>query len=115
MAHQHVVGGEHVLQVVFAADGLALVLMPHMAAQVEGQADAAERRDLVRPGDVLVLAAVPAVHQHHAGHHRVGPDQRAGDVLAIDRDVDRVSRASASGSTTVYFVRRPTRGSLPRK
>ena len=115
MAHQHVVRGEHVPEIVFAGDALAQALMPDMAAQVEGQADAAERRDLVRPGDVLILAAIPAVHQHHPGHHRVGPDQCAGDVLAVDRDVDRCCHGWASGSTTVYFVNRPTRGSLPRK
>ena len=96
MADQHVVGGQHVAQVVLARDRLALRPVARVAAQVEGQADAAQRGELVRPREVLLLAAAPAVHEQHAGHHGRGRDQRAGDVLAVDRDVDRLWRASSS-------------------
>ena len=41
-----------------------------VAAQVEGQADAAQRRDLARPREILLLAAAPAVHEQHAGDQR---------------------------------------------
>ncbi len=72
-------------------------MVPHMAAQVEGQANAAQASDLVCPCDVLVLAAVPAVHQKHTRHHGVRAYQCAVDVLAIDRDVDGVSPGRHQG------------------
>ena len=115
MAHQHVVGGEHVVQVVLARDRHALRLVARVAAQVEGQADAAQRRDLVRARQVLLLAAVPAVHQQHAGHHGRGRHQRAGDVLAVDGDLDGVIAVSASGWTTAYLMIGPTWASTPWK
>src|SRR3712207_7355715 len=43
-----------------------------------------------RTREVMLLVAAPAVHEQHAGHHRRRGDQRAGDMLAIDRDVDRL-------------------------
>ena len=94
------------------AHRLALVAMPRVAAQVEGQADAAERGDLVRARHVLLLAAVPAMHQQHARHGVRGRDQRAVDVLAVDGDVDcalcRVGM-SLPRSCTWRVVRTPGR------
>jgi hypothetical protein len=65
---QRVVGGEQIAQIAFARHRLALRLGPGMAAEVEGQADAAERGDLARTRQVLLLAAAPAVHEQHAGN-----------------------------------------------
>ena len=59
-----------------------------VAAQVEGQAHAAERRDLPRPRQVLLLAAAPAVHEQHARDECCRADQSAGNVLVIGCNVD---------------------------
>src|SRR5262249_45472319 len=87
---QQVVRGEHVAQVVAARDRLVLRLRLRVAPEVERQAHAAQGGDLSRPGQVLLLAAAPAVYEEHPRDRTVAGrgQQRAGDVLAIDRDVE---------------------------
>jgi hypothetical protein len=90
VADERVIGCEHVAQVVLASDLLAQRSVARMAAQVEGQADAAERRDFVSARNVLLLAAIPAMDQENAGHHGGGGNQRSGNVLTVYRYVYEV-------------------------
>src|SRR5690606_19614284 len=106
---------QHVGEAVLARDGLALRGVAGVAAQVEGQADAAQRREFVRARHVLLLAAVPAMHQQHAGHDRRRGDEGAGEALAFDLDLDEAVPGRHHGPTTVYFVIGPTCAASPLK
>ncbi|MNO03071.1 hypothetical protein D3C81_2236740 [compost metagenome] len=57
-----------------------------MAAQVEGQADAAQADRLARAHQVVLLLAAPAVHEQHP-RHAGRREQGAADFIAADVDV----------------------------
>src|SRR5690606_20460400 len=85
-----VVGRDQVGQVLRTADRLPLRGGFLVAAQVEGQADAADAGDATRAPQVVVLAAAPAMHEQHAGQRRRRREDGAADDLVVDPDVDRV-------------------------
>ena len=86
LAHQRVIGRQHIGQVVLARYGFLHRQRIGVAGQVEGQADAAQRGDFAGAGDVLFLAAAPAMHEQHAGRERGWTDQGAGNVTALGMD-----------------------------
>ena len=67
MRGEPVVGGDHVPQAVLSRHGVVKAAGLGVAAQVEGERDAAERGDGARRCEVLLLAAAPAVNAEHAG------------------------------------------------
>src|SRR5690606_19683806 len=85
-----VIGGEQVGQVLRAAHRLPLRGGFLVAAQVEGQADAADAGGAAGTAQVVVLAATPAMYEQHSGQGRRGREDGAADDLVFDRDVDRV-------------------------
>jgi hypothetical protein len=65
-----------------------------VAAQVDDQADTAQRGDGPRPAQVLLLAAAPAVQEEHArrrGRRRARRQQRAVEELLLDGDLHPLS------------------------
>ena len=68
VAGQSVIGSQRVAQVVLARDRLLLLLGFRMTAQIDRQANTAQSRDLAGPGQVLLLAAAPAVQKQHPRH-----------------------------------------------
>ena len=75
------------MQVVFPRHRLILAAGLGVAAQVEGEADAAERGNGACARQVLLLAAAPAVDQQRGRRARLlrRRDQRAIDAAAVDR------------------------------
>ncbi len=88
MRREHVVRGEQVGEVALARDAFALALRLGMAAEIEREAHAAERRDFPGTRQVLLPASAPAVDEEGAGNERAGSDQRAGKQSFADRDRD---------------------------
>ena len=67
---QQVVGGEDVVEVSLARYSRPLAVRGPMAAEVEREADAAERSDLARAHEVLRLAFAPAMDEQHPWERR---------------------------------------------
>ena len=65
MLRQQIVGGQQIIQILLAGDGLLLGQRQGMPPQVEGQADAAQARDATGTRQVTLLAAPPAMHEQH--------------------------------------------------
>ena len=88
MCGQRVECGDDVAQIVFARHHLELGPRLLVAAEIERQTDAAERRHLTRPRHIPLLAAAPAVHEEHTGKPRASCHERAGDLLTVYVDGD---------------------------
>ena len=68
-----------------------LRLRLRVAAEIERQARATSVGESARPRQILLLASAPTMYEEHAwdgGPDFIWDQQRAGDVLAIDRDVE---------------------------
>ena len=85
---EDLVSAQHVAQVPFARDGFALCLRARVPAQVERQAHAAQRRDVARAREILLLRRTPSVHEENARQPLGRHDQRAVDPVGADDDVD---------------------------
>ncbi|MGF6671834.1 hypothetical protein ABIA53_005504 [Pseudomonas monsensis] len=59
-----------------------------MAAQIEGQADAAKTGDAFRPLQVALLATAPAVDKQHTGHLGFGAEKRPAHLFIINVDLN---------------------------
>src|SRR5690349_24258553 len=65
-----------------------------VAAQVEGEAHAAQRGERTRLLEVVVLVAAPAVHEQHPGRTAVRGlrrEHRAFDALSVHRSEEHTS------------------------
>src|SRR3954471_7677259 len=110
LAGEHVIRGNQVAQVLLARHCFVLRLGLGGAAQVEGQADAAERRDLACTRQIILLTAAPTVHEQHAGDERVRRHQRSGDALIVHPDLNGfVTRAHKARPRNISSWGQPRR------
>ena len=92
-ARKHIVSRDDVVHVVLARHRVVQRLGIGVAAQVEGEAHAAQRGERARLLDVVVLVAAPAVHEQHPGRAAVRGlrrEHRAFDALSVHGDGDRL-------------------------
>jgi hypothetical protein len=102
MVDELVESRERVVQIVLTRHRLLLRAVPRVSAKVEGEPDAAERRDLACTRKILLLAAAPAMDEQNPGNRSRRRYQRAGDPLSIHCDLEFVvtRRHTLRGSCT---------------
>ncbi|MCY1398292.1 hypothetical protein D9M71_133210 [compost metagenome] len=89
MRDQLVIGGEQVIEVLFAGHAFLLAEGFFVPAQVESQADATKTGDVLGPGQIALLAAAPTVHKENARYFGARAEDSAGNELVVDLNVDR--------------------------
>ncbi|CFP65820.1 Uncharacterised protein [Bordetella pertussis] len=78
-----------------------------MAAQVEGQADAAQPGDVARAAQVEALVAAPAMDEQHAGQLGARREQGAGHLRVEHGDRDGFAMCRHRPCRCLASCRRP--------
>lgn len=104
--NQEIIGGDDVGQAIGAGYAVTLLLVPGMAAQVEGEADAAQLRDLICPRHILLLRPAPAMDEEHAGCQPRRRKDRRVKMLATHDDRDATFMIGHNKEISHHFTRR---------